>query len=221
MDKAFVMVIIGLYALGAISFLCLILSELFGEKNELKFLDEGSKRQVKNDVVNKKGVENTNGRDNFEYYDVWEDFDDSKSKLEIGFEYEMYVGHLYEKRGFSVFYNGILMGSRDRGIDLVCIRGRIVHLVQCKRWSNLKHKTIDEQLIHKFACSASDFDVNVGFEVVPVFYSTVPFDFKAMRAANMLGIVCCCDPKHELELREWLESTGVPVASFKRRLNRR
>lgn len=133
MDKAFVMVIIGLYALGAISFLCLILSELFGEKNELKFLDEGSKRQVKNDVVNKKGVENTNGRDNFEYYDVWEDFDDSKSKLEIGFEYEMYVGHLYEKRGFSVLYNGILMGSRDRGIDLVCIRGRIVHLVQCKR----------------------------------------------------------------------------------------
>ena len=66
-----------------------------------------------------------------------------KSKWEIGRDYERYIGYLYENRGYSVYYQGIVEGLADLGRDLVCKKDNLVDIVQCKYWS--KKKQIHEK----------------------------------------------------------------------------
>ena len=113
-----------------------------------------------------------------------------KSYEEIGAEYEMFVGHLYENRGFEVIYHGILKGMDDRGIDL----------------------------IRKLAKSAQDFPKDPDVFIQPVFYSTVPFESQAEKVAEDLGIFCRGSRKHEWMLRDWLKKSGWTVESFKQNL---
>lgn len=68
-----------------------------------------------------------------------------KTKWEVGRDYERYVGYLYEKDGYSVFYQGIVEGLADLGRDLIAIRGGNTEIVQCKYWS--KNRTIREKHI--------------------------------------------------------------------------
>ena len=49
-----------------------------------------------------------------------------------GTRYELYIGSLYEKKGYTVEYNGIKKGNKDGGIDLICKNGSFTELVQCK-----------------------------------------------------------------------------------------
>ena len=53
-----------------------------------------------------------------------------------GAKYELYIGSLYEKKGYKVDYNGIKKGGKDYGIDLICHSGRYTEVVQCKCYSN-------------------------------------------------------------------------------------
>lgn len=68
-----------------------------------------------------------------------------KSRWEIGRDYERYTGYLYEKKGYSVYYQGIVEGYEDLGRDLVAIKGDDIEIVQCKYWS--QEKTIHEKHI--------------------------------------------------------------------------
>ncbi|MEW6689089.1 MAG: restriction endonuclease [Pseudomonadota bacterium] len=68
-----------------------------------------------------------------------------KSKWEIGRDYERYIGYLYENKGFSVSYQGIIQGFDDLGRDLICEKGTEIIVVQCKCWS--REKTIHEKHI--------------------------------------------------------------------------
>ena len=68
-----------------------------------------------------------------------------KSKWEIGRDYERYVGYLYESRGYSVYYQGIVEGFADLGRDLICTKDNDVRIVQCKHWS--RDKQIHEKHI--------------------------------------------------------------------------
>lgn len=72
---------------------------------------------------------------------------------EVGRDYERYVGYVYERDGWHVQYRGILRGTADLGIDLVCWNDTSVHVVQCKRWS--VGKLIDEAVIAKLIEAAS------------------------------------------------------------------
>jgi len=65
-----------------------------------------------------------------------------KSKWEVGRDYERYVGYLYESKGWSVRYQGIVEGLADLGRDLIATAGRQIEIVQCKRWSR-------DKLIHE------------------------------------------------------------------------
>lgn len=69
----------------------------------------------------------------------------SKNNAEIGLFYERYIGYLYEQKGWEVIYQGALAGRLDRGVDLICKKGNIVKLVQCKCWA--KNKKIYEKYI--------------------------------------------------------------------------
>lgn len=70
-----------------------------------------------------------------------------KSPWEIGRDYERYIGYLYEKDGFSVYYQGIIEGLEDLGRDLICIKDNKTEVVQCKYWS--QDKIIHEKHINQ------------------------------------------------------------------------
>jgi len=68
-----------------------------------------------------------------------------KTKWEIGRDYERYIGYLYESRGYSVYYQGIVEGFADLGRDLICIQDNNIEVVQCKHWR--KERSIHEKHI--------------------------------------------------------------------------
>lgn len=71
----------------------------------------------------------------------------NKSKRQIGRDYERYVGWLYESKGYSVEYKGILDGLEDLGRDLICRKDGRTVIIQCKYWS--KDKLIHEKHINQ------------------------------------------------------------------------
>lgn len=62
-----------------------------------------------------------------------------KSAWQIGIEYERYIGYLYECAGYSVRYQGAIMGLEDMGRDLIAENGSELLIIQCKRWAKEKH----------------------------------------------------------------------------------
>lgn len=62
----------------------------------------------------------------------------NKSKWAIGRDYEMYVGYLYEQKGYSVEYTGIIDGFDDLGRDVIAKKDSDVCIIQCKRWAQWK-----------------------------------------------------------------------------------
>lgn len=68
-----------------------------------------------------------------------------KSSWELGRDYERYIGYLYERDGFNVYYQGIEAGLEDLGRDLIAKRNYEVKIIQCKYWA--QHKTIHEKHI--------------------------------------------------------------------------
>jgi len=61
-----------------------------------------------------------------------------KSKWAVGRDYEMYVGYLFEKKGYSIEYTGIIDGFEDLGRDVIAIKNDEVCIIQCKRWAHWK-----------------------------------------------------------------------------------
>ena len=63
----------------------------------------------------------------------------NKTRLEIGLDFERFVGYTYEQQGYDVQYRGIIDGFEDMGRDLICIKGKKeVKVIQCKYWSAKK-----------------------------------------------------------------------------------
>ena len=69
----------------------------------------------------------------------------TKSPWELGRDYERFIGYLYEKEGYSVYYQGIVEGFEDLGRDLIAKRDNEIAVIQCKRWS--QYKVIHEKHI--------------------------------------------------------------------------
>ena len=66
----------------------------------------------------------------------------SKSKWQIGRDYELYVGYRYNQKGYIVEYFGSEKRLEDMGRDLIAFKGGKTLIVQCKYWSS-------EKLIHE------------------------------------------------------------------------
>jgi len=62
----------------------------------------------------------------------------NKTKWAIGRDYEMYVGYLYEQKGYTVEYKGIIDGFEDLGRDVIAVKRGEVCIVQCKYWAQYK-----------------------------------------------------------------------------------
>ncbi|HLP86515.1 MAG TPA: restriction endonuclease [Candidatus Paceibacterota bacterium] len=62
----------------------------------------------------------------------------NKSKWAIGRDYEMYVGYLFEQKGYRIEYKGIIDGFEDLGRDIIAIKGEETCIIQCKYWAQFK-----------------------------------------------------------------------------------
>lgn len=128
-----------------------------------------------------------------------------KDKVEIGYEYERYIGYYMQQKGYEVQYYGIEQGKEDLGRDLICKKEDQVLIVQCKCWSNKRKMVIHEKHINQLfgttlkyyydnvSADLSDFFVPYEFtdtkiNVVPVFVSTVPLSDTAEQFAAALNV---------------------------------
>jgi len=69
----------------------------------------------------------------------------SKTKWQIGRDYELYIGYNFWKQGYNVIYFGSVMGLEDLGRDLIVDKNEKIVIIQCKCWA--KDKTIHEKHI--------------------------------------------------------------------------
>lgn len=82
----------------------------------------------------------------------------NKSRWAIGRDYEMYVGHLYEQKGYSVEYKGIIDGFDDLGRDIIATKDDEVCIIQCKYWA--KYKKIHEKHIFQLFGTTMEYWIN-------------------------------------------------------------
>lgn len=110
-----------------------------------------------------------------------------KSKWMIGKIYERYIGYLYEQKGFQVEYFGITERFEDLGRDLICRKGREVHIVQCKNWAQFR--TIYEKHVFQLFGTAFEYKYrNPDLDVRAVFYCTNGLSEIAKLMASALDI---------------------------------
>ena len=128
----------------------------------------------------------------------------NKSKWAIGRDYEMYVGYLFEKKGYSIEYKGIIDGFEDLGRDIIAKKNNEVCIIQCKRWA--KYKEIHEKHIFQLFGTTMEYWVKnfrhhrkpKSFEefakflnekkLRPIFFTSTVLSDKAREMANALNI---------------------------------
>lgn len=113
----------------------------------------------------------------------------SKSKWQIGRDYELYVGYRLSEKGFAVRQVGIEDRLEDLGRDIIAVKNSLHYIVQCKFWS--EQKTIHEKHIAQLYGTAVCYAIenNLPLErVVPVFYTNIDFSPVARRFAEALHI---------------------------------
>jgi len=113
-----------------------------------------------------------------------------RSAWAAGIQYERYIGYLYEREGFEVEYHGALRGKEDLGIDLICKKGELVRVVQCKRLSPLKAIPVRENVVAQIFGSAMFFAMRSGIDmsqVKPVIVTTYELSNEARQFAELLS----------------------------------
>ncbi len=127
-----------------------------------------------------------------------------KSKWAIGRDYEMYVGYLYEQKGYSIEYKGIIDGFEDLGRDIIAKKSDEVCIIQCKRWA--QYKEIHEKHIFQLFGTTMEYWVKSfrnhkkpkSFEefakflnenkLRPIFFTSTSLSDKAREMANALSV---------------------------------
>ena len=128
----------------------------------------------------------------------------NKSKWAIGRDYEMYVGYLYEQKGYSIEYKGIIDGFEDLGRDVIAIKDNEVCIIQCKRWA--QYKEIHEKYIFQLFGTTmeywiknfNNYRIPKTFEefakflneskLRPIFFTSTSLSDKAKEMANALSV---------------------------------
>lgn len=112
-----------------------------------------------------------------------------KSKWQIGRDYEMYVGHYYEKLGYEVIYFGIDRSLSDLGRDLILRKDNTIRIVQCKYWA--REKQIHEKHIAQLYGTTVEYimsHIEQSTLVIPVFVTNIRLSETAKRFAEYLKV---------------------------------
>lgn len=112
-----------------------------------------------------------------------------KSNWQIGRDYELYVGYKYESKGYSVDYYGSVNKLEDLGRDLVCKKGNLTLIVQCKYWSSKKqiHEKHINQLYGTMKCYCFENGIPQD-SVRGVLVTNITLSETAKKFATYLGI---------------------------------
>lgn len=126
----------------------------------------------------------------------------NKSKWAIGRDYEMYVGYLYEQKGYKIHYKGILDGFDDLGRDVIATKDGEICIIQCKYWA--QYKNIHEKHIFQLFGTTMEYWLNYSgskqktFEefsrflnqnrLRPIFYTSTKLSGRAREMAETLSI---------------------------------
>ena len=115
-----------------------------------------------------------------------------KSNWQIGRDYELAIGHEYERDGWQVEYYGIDKKLKDMGRDLIAKRGREVHVIQCKYWS--QSKLIHENHICQLYGTSIHYRITEGSKnrteptIKPVFVTNIELSPVARQFADYLDV---------------------------------
>src|SRR3990167_5256677 len=128
----------------------------------------------------------------------------NKSKWAIGRDYEMYVGYLYQKAGYSIEYKGILDDFEDLGRDVIAKKSGEVCIIQCKHWA--QYKVIHEKHIFQLFGTTMEYWIKNFRNRVkpksfkefakflnenklrPIFFTSTRLSDKAKEMANALSV---------------------------------
>lgn len=114
----------------------------------------------------------------------------SKTKWQIGRDYELYIGHRFEKAGYTVDYFGSYMGLEDLGRDLIVKKDGRTIIIQCKYWS--KDKTIHEKHITQLYGTVISYCIENSEDFAKVkggLVTNTTLSDVAIKMANHLGII--------------------------------
>lgn len=124
-----------------------------------------------------------------------------KSKWQIGRDYELYCGQLYEKENWKVEYIGMEKKLQDMGRDLIAIKGNNHQIIQCKYWA--KEKLIHEKHITQLFGTSIVYGMDKPKEVkvIPTLITNIQVSESARKFAEKLEVI----------IKE-----NIPIAEFPR-----
>ncbi len=116
----------------------------------------------------------------------------SKTKWQIGRDYEQYIGYMFRDKGYEVDQFGSYMGIEDLGRDIIAKKGGKIYIVQCKYWSSIKqvHEKHITQLYGTMVsyCIEHDFTQIESTLVEGVLITNIELSDMAKKMAEHLGI---------------------------------
>lgn len=111
----------------------------------------------------------------------------NKSKWQIGRDYELYIGYLYKKKGYSIEYHGIVKRLEDLGRDIIATKNNTTLIIQCKNWA--KGKMIHENHIFQLYGTLVYAKLeNPLLDVKGIFVTSICLSDMAKLVARYLGI---------------------------------
>jgi len=128
-----------------------------------------------------------------------------KSSWELGRDYERYIGYIYERMGYNVYYQGIEAGLEDLGRDLIAKKKDEVKVIQCKYWA--QHKTIHEKHICQlFGTTLKYWIENKKF----VKKQTPIFMMKMIKGDNIMGVFVTSTKLSDVA-KEFANELGIEI----------
>lgn len=126
-----------------------------------------------------------------------------KGLWSVGIDYERYIGYLFEQDGYAVEYHGATKGKTDLGIDLICKRGSITLIVQCKRLSELKQIPVRENIVAQVFGAAEYYKMEhqLSGKVRPVLITSYVLSDTARQFAKHLNV----------GIEEWKKFNAYPT----------
>ena len=114
----------------------------------------------------------------------------SKTKWQIGRDYELFVAHKYRQQGYDVDPCGSYLKLEDMGRDLILKKDGLIRIVQCKYWSN--SKIINERFIFLLYGSVISYCIEHSCPqsiVKGIFVTNTSLSDMAKKCADALGIL--------------------------------